>query len=131
VRDWWFSADEKSVSRGKVAWKGENEVTKKKSGFQRPPAGIRLYLSTWEKPPPDEENLAAEGGHLDVVKRLVRAGAKKDAKTTAIPGGSAPGAGGSPDEPPRKSDPIPARTALQIAEDQKHADVVAFLKAAK
>ena len=52
VRDWWFSADEKGVSRGKVAWKGENEVTKDKSGFQRPPAGIRLYLSTWENPHP-------------------------------------------------------------------------------
>jgi Ankyrin repeats (3 copies) len=74
-------------------------------------------------------HLAAEGGHLDVVKRLVRAGAKLDAKTKALPGGFLPG--GPPDEPAQKHDPIPARTALQIAADQKHAAVVAFLKAVK
>jgi ankyrin repeat protein len=74
-------------------------------------------------------HLAAEGGHLDVVKQLVKAGAKVDAKTTAIPGGTFPG--GSPNEPSQKYDPIPARTALQIAEDLKHAEVAAFLKAAK
>jgi hypothetical protein len=74
-------------------------------------------------------HLAAEGGHLDVVKRLVTAGAKVGAKTTAVPGGFVPG--GPADEPPRKSEPIPARTALQIAEDLKHAEVVAFLRALK
>ena len=74
-------------------------------------------------------HLAAEGGHIGVVKRLVRAGAKVDARTTALPGGFFPG--GPPNEPPQKYDPIPARTALQIAEDLKHAEVVAFLKASK
>jgi hypothetical protein len=74
-------------------------------------------------------HLAAEGGHLDVVKELVRAGAKVEAKTTALPGGSIPGL--ALNEPPRKYDPIPARTALQIAQDQKHAEVAAFLKTAK
>jgi ankyrin repeat protein len=74
-------------------------------------------------------HLAAEGGHLDAVKLLVRAGAKVEAKTKALPGGFFPGA---PDnEPPQKFDPIPARTALQIAEDQKHTEVAKFLKAAK
>ena len=74
-------------------------------------------------------HLAAEEGHLNVVKRLVRAGAKVDAKTKARPGGFLPGAPAN--VPAKKYDPIPARTALQIAEDQKHADVVKFLKAAK
>jgi hypothetical protein len=74
-------------------------------------------------------HLAAEGGHLDVVKRLVRAGAKVEAKTKALPGGFFPGP--AEGEPAQKYDPIPARTALQIAQDLKHAEVVAFLKAAK
>jgi ankyrin repeat protein len=74
-------------------------------------------------------HLAAEGGHLDVVKRLVRAGAKVEAKTTALPGGFFPG--GPRNEPPQKYDPIPARTALQIAEDRKHTAVVEFLKTVK
>src|SRR5437764_1353307 len=46
VRDWWFSADDKGVTRGKVAWTGDNEVAKN-SG-----ARIRLYLRTWENPQP-------------------------------------------------------------------------------
>jgi Ankyrin repeats (3 copies) len=71
-------------------------------------------------------HLAAEGGHLDVVKRLVKAGAKVDAKTTAIPGGFVPGPPAG--EPARKHNPIPACTALQIAEDHKHAAVAAFLR---
>ena len=74
-------------------------------------------------------HLAAEGGHLEIVKELVRAGAKVGAKTTAQPGGYAPSPGFG--EAPRKYDPVPARTALQIAEDQKHPKVVEFLKAAK
>ncbi len=71
-------------------------------------------------------HLAAEGGHLDVVKQLVKAGAKVGAKTTARPGGFLPG--GAANEPPQKYDPIPARTALQIAENLKHTAVVEFLK---
>jgi hypothetical protein len=63
VRDWWFSNDEKSVSRGQVAWKGENEVTKDKAGFQRPPEGIRLYLSTWKNPHPTKRVVS-----IDYVK---------------------------------------------------------------
>jgi hypothetical protein len=63
VRDWWYSADEQSVSRGQVAWKGENEVTKDKAGFQRPPEGIRLYLSAWKNPHPTKRVLS-----IDYVK---------------------------------------------------------------
>jgi uncharacterized protein (TIGR03067 family) len=74
-------------------------------------------------------HLAAEGGHLNVVKRLVQAGAKLDAKTTARPAGTFPG--GPPDKEPAKYPAIPARTALQIAKDLKHAEVAKFLKGAE
>jgi hypothetical protein len=46
VRDWWFTPGSKGVSRGKVAWKGENELTKM---FERQ---IRLYLTSWDNPHP-------------------------------------------------------------------------------
>ena len=74
-------------------------------------------------------HLAAEGGHLDVVKRLVQAGAKLDAKTAARPAGTFPG--GPLDKEPAKYPAVPPRTALQIAEDLKHAEVVKFLKEAE
>lgn len=74
-------------------------------------------------------HLAAEGGHLEIVKQLVRAGAKGEAKTEALPGGVLPGAAAG--EAPLTSDPIPTRTALQIAEDRKHPAVVEFLKGLK
>jgi hypothetical protein len=48
VRNWWFSANEEGVSRGKVAWTGENEATKATMGRRQ----IRLYLCTWENPHP-------------------------------------------------------------------------------
>jgi hypothetical protein len=74
-------------------------------------------------------HLAAEKGNLNTVKQLVRAGAKLGAKTKALPGGIAPGA--APGEPAAKLAPVPARTALEIATDQGHAEVAAFLKTAK
>jgi hypothetical protein len=46
VRDWWGGEGFKGVSRGKMAWKGENELTK---SFQRQ---IRLFLTTWDNPHP-------------------------------------------------------------------------------
>jgi hypothetical protein len=46
VRDWWYLPEEKDVSRGKVAWKGENALAKQFG------AGIRLYLTTWKNPKP-------------------------------------------------------------------------------
>jgi hypothetical protein len=58
VRNWWYSADEAGVTRGKVAWKGENEATKRNPGRQ-----IRLYLSTWENPHPAKRVV-----HIDYVK---------------------------------------------------------------
>jgi hypothetical protein len=44
VRDWWFAEKAKGVTRGKVAWQGENELTKEAK------CGIRLYLTTWNNP---------------------------------------------------------------------------------
>jgi hypothetical protein len=46
VRDWFFQANSKGVTRGKVAWQGENGLAKS-LGCQ-----IRLYLTTWENPHP-------------------------------------------------------------------------------
>ena len=74
-------------------------------------------------------HMAAESGRLDIVKLLVGAGAEVSAKTTAFPASLLPNLGAY--EPNRKSAPIPARTALQIAEDQKHTAVVGFLKTVK
>jgi hypothetical protein len=44
VRDWFFNEESKGVTRGKVAWKGNN-ARAKELGNQ-----IRLYLTTWENP---------------------------------------------------------------------------------
>jgi hypothetical protein len=49
VRDWWYYDDSKEPSRGKVAWKGENDTAKAGN------AKIRLYLTTWKNPDPDKK----------------------------------------------------------------------------
>jgi hypothetical protein len=49
VRDWWFGPGAKGVTRGKVAWQGENELTK---GFEQ---RTRVYLTTWDNPHPDKQ----------------------------------------------------------------------------
>jgi hypothetical protein len=46
IRDWWFVEGAKSVKRGKVAWTGENELTKNFG------CKIRLYMNTWDNPAP-------------------------------------------------------------------------------
>jgi hypothetical protein len=46
VRDWWFVEKAKGVTRGKVAWQGENELTKEFG------CKIRLYLTSWDNPHP-------------------------------------------------------------------------------
>jgi hypothetical protein len=46
VRDWWFTMRSKGVTRGKVAWTGDNELAKTAE------SRIRLYLTTWENPHP-------------------------------------------------------------------------------
>jgi hypothetical protein len=55
VRDWWYKADTPGVTRGKVAWKGANRLTKTASG-----AGIRLYLTTWKNPHPNKKVAAID-----------------------------------------------------------------------
>jgi beta-galactosidase len=47
VLDWWYYPDSGEPTRGKVAWKGENDGAKTLN------ATIRLYLTTWENPKPD------------------------------------------------------------------------------
>ena len=49
VRDWWYDEDSKGVTRGKVAWKGNNEFAKNNGAM------IRLYLATWKNPKPDKK----------------------------------------------------------------------------
>jgi hypothetical protein len=49
VRDWWFSEGDKGVSRGKLAWQGDNELAK---GFNK---RLRLFLTTWDNPHPTKK----------------------------------------------------------------------------
>jgi hypothetical protein len=58
VRDWWFTEKSKGIKRGKVAWKGDNDLAKGSD------SQIRLYLSTWENPHP-----AKAVARIDYAKR--------------------------------------------------------------
>ncbi len=49
VLDWWYNGDSKEPTRGKVAWKGDNENAKG-SGSK-----IRLYMMTWKNPEPKKK----------------------------------------------------------------------------
>jgi S1-C subfamily serine protease len=44
VLDWWYGKDSQRPTEGKVAWEGKTAE-----------AQIRLYLTTWENPRPDQE----------------------------------------------------------------------------
>jgi beta-galactosidase len=46
VLDWWFNDDSKEPTRGKVAWKGDNDDAKNNG------SRVRLYLTTWKNPEP-------------------------------------------------------------------------------
>jgi uncharacterized protein (TIGR03067 family) len=98
-----------------AAWRGQEEVV---AFLVKKGADVNVACGLGYTP----LHLAAKGGHLGVVKLLVKAGAKTDAKTTAFPEGFVPS--GPANEAPKKLPAIPARTALQIAEDLKHAEVV-------
>ena len=74
-------------------------------------------------------HVAAQKGNLPIVKRLVKAGARLDAKTRAVPEmvgvpGMAPG------DPLEVSPAIPSRTPLELAQEAGHPEVVAYLKTA-
>ena len=73
-------------------------------------------------------HLAAREGNLSVVKLLVKHGAKVEAKTVAIPEEFGIPPNSPPDAKPRKLPAVPARTPLKLAERNKHADVVQYLK---
>src|SRR5205823_10340549 len=49
VRDWWYGANAKGVTRGKIAWEGDNDAAKELN------RRIRLFLSTWENPHPTKK----------------------------------------------------------------------------
>src|SRR5437868_15064030 len=49
VLDWWCYEGNPDPSRGKVAWKGENEGAKTLN------ATIRLYMTSWDNPKPDKK----------------------------------------------------------------------------
>jgi hypothetical protein len=46
VRDWWFTPTSKGVSRGKVAWTGDNDYAKELN------SRLRVYLTSWDNPHP-------------------------------------------------------------------------------
>jgi len=48
VRDWWITRNAAGVTRGKVAWEGDNPLAKQ-YGHR-----LRLYLGTWENPHPEK-----------------------------------------------------------------------------
>jgi RNA polymerase sigma factor (sigma-70 family) len=48
VRDWFFRDNSEGVTRGKVAWQGDNDLAKRLG------CRIRLYLTTWENPHPNK-----------------------------------------------------------------------------
>jgi hypothetical protein len=75
-------------------------------------------------------HMAAREGHLNVVKLLVERRADVYAKTDAVAEyfGVMPGSDGH--QKPQKFPAIPAKTPLDMARGQKHADVVKFLSQA-
>jgi hypothetical protein len=56
VRDWWHYPNAPDVTRGKVAWTGENQAVKKYRGT------LRIYLTTWQNPQPKKEV-----SHIDYI----------------------------------------------------------------
>ena len=65
VRDWWAFEDPPAVTRGKVAWKGNNDFAMQYG------ASLRLFMTTWENPKPD--------------KKVVRIDFEKTSETAAAP----------------------------------------------
>jgi hypothetical protein len=49
VRDWWFRPTEAETSRGKVAWKGDNDYAR---SFN---CRLRLYMTSWKNTKPDKK----------------------------------------------------------------------------
>ena len=49
VRDWWNADGSQAVTRGIVAWVGQNVATRKVNSW------LRLYLAAWENPHPEKK----------------------------------------------------------------------------
>jgi len=49
VRDWWNRDRSKTVTRGIVAWVGQNDATRQNN------VGLRLYLAAWDNPHPEKK----------------------------------------------------------------------------
>jgi hypothetical protein len=62
VLDWWYTDESKEPTRGKVAWKGDNENAKN-SGSK-----IRLYLTTWKNPEPTRKVVSIDFGSTNADK---------------------------------------------------------------
>jgi hypothetical protein len=75
-------------------------------------------------------HLAAQQGHLPIVKLLVEYGAEIDAKTAAIPETFGIPPSSPPGAKPQRFPEVPAQSALQLAEQNNHGEVVRFLKMA-
>jgi hypothetical protein len=56
VLDWWYNDESKEPTRGKVAWKGDNENAKNNG------SKIRLYLTTWKNPEPTKKVVSIDFG---------------------------------------------------------------------
>jgi hypothetical protein len=62
VLDWWYSADAKEPTRGKVAWKGDNDDAKNGGAM------IRLYLTVWKNPEPARKVVSIDFGSTNAEK---------------------------------------------------------------
>ena len=56
VLNWWYTADSKEPTRGKVGWKGDNDDAKSQE------AKIRLYVTTWKNPEPARKVVSIDFG---------------------------------------------------------------------
>jgi ankyrin repeat protein len=73
---------------------------------------------------------AAKRGDLEIVKLLVNAGAKVDARTEATPETFSVWPGSS-DGKPQRLPAVPSRTPLDVAQEDDHPNVVAYLRSVK
>jgi hypothetical protein len=56
ILDWWYNADSKEPSRGKVGWQGDNDNAKGMG------ARIRLYVTAWKNPEPARKVVGIDFG---------------------------------------------------------------------
>jgi hypothetical protein len=59
VRDWLAVETAPGVKRGKIAWKGENELSKEVG------CGLRLYITSWDNPHPTKHIIRIDFAKVD------------------------------------------------------------------